>query len=348
MHIELLFKWTANLILTKTGISLNEKQERIFYKAFEGKAYDQIANEVKREGGKLSQENARKLGSKMWNLIAEATGVKNVDKNNFRVVIQALMPLELNYKSSHSENQSGNRVLSNFVGSDDSGFNSAHLVKNQKKNTSKINLNITPPVNLRQSPLQKIPRQISLGPLEIDSQLYINRQQIEENCYQEIKKPGGLVRIKAPKEMGKTSLIERIIHHGRGQGYQIVSLSLEDTDKNLMLNLARFLKWFCFHISRELELPNRIAEYWDEDFSGSKMNCTYYLKEYILSQLEQPLLLALDDVDRIFEQSEIADDFLGLLRSWYQNAKKGQSRGIWKKMRLIISYSTQFKAICTK
>ncbi len=337
MEAEKLFQWTANLVLTETGESLNQNQERIFYKALEGKTYQQIADSLTNEGHSLSEDHAKRLGSAMWKLIKQATGLKKVDKNNFRVVIQALMAKG----SSPSQKQSTQRVASDLVSQISPNLDFPLPLTEEKKNTSLSKLNVPPAENLRGRSRPQILGQLFLGPVEIGSQLYINRQPVEEDCYQEIEKPGALVRIKAPKEMGKTSLIERIIQHCRKQEYRVVSLSFEDIDKGLMSDLDPFLKWICFHITRKLNLPNRIADYWDEEFSGSKMNCSYYLKDYILSEVEPALLLVLDDVDRIFEQNEIVDDFFGLLRSWHENANKGQNRGIWKKLRLVISYSTE-------
>ncbi|NEN90065.1 MAG: hypothetical protein F6K48_14565, partial [Okeania sp. SIO3H1] len=52
-------------------------------------------------------------------------------------------------------------------------------------------------------------------PEKPDSPFYIERYRIkrcsiEYECYEKIEDPGSLVRIKAPKQMGKTSLLRRI------------------------------------------------------------------------------------------------------------------------------------------
>jgi serine/threonine-protein kinase len=48
--------------------------------------------------------------------------------------------------------------------------------------------------------------------------------------------------------------------------------------------------------------------------------------------------LALDDVDRIFPYPQIAEDFLGMLRVWHEEARTSQ---LWKKLRLVIAHSTE-------
>jgi hypothetical protein len=37
-----------------------------------------------------------------------------------------------------------------------------------------------------------------------------------------------------------------------------------------------------------------------------------YFEQYLLAEIKAPLVLALDDVDRLFQYSELADEFFGL------------------------------------
>ncbi|NES69479.1 MAG: molecular chaperone Tir, partial [Okeania sp. SIO2D1] len=101
--------------------------------------------------------------------------------------------------------------------------------------------------------------------------------------------------------------------------------------------LDRFLRWFCATVGRRLRLPNQLQDYWDEIF-GSKDNCTAYFEEFLLENLDRPLVLGLDEVDCIFKYPEIASDFFGLLRAWHEDAK---NRDIWKQLRLVVVHSTE-------
>ncbi|MHC5720756.1 MAG: AAA-like domain-containing protein, partial [Nostoc sp.] len=51
------------------------------------------------------------------------------------------------------------------------------------------------------------------GSVPLASPFYLKRSYLDEQIYQEIKKPGTLIRIKAPREMGKTSLLLRILDY---------------------------------------------------------------------------------------------------------------------------------------
>ncbi|MDJ0717882.1 MAG: AAA-like domain-containing protein [Prochloraceae cyanobacterium] len=72
------------------------------------------------------------------------------------------------------------------------------------------------------------------GSLPLDSPFYLERSSIEEQVYQEIRKPGALIRIKACREMGKTSLLLRIIDYAKRLNYRTVSLNLEQVDQAIL------------------------------------------------------------------------------------------------------------------
>ncbi|MFN6212615.1 MAG: AAA-like domain-containing protein, partial [Microcystis sp.] len=154
---------------------------------------------------------------------------------------------------------------------------------------------------------------------------------------QEIKKPGALVRIKAPKEMGKTSLLLRMLDFAKQQGYRTVSLNLEQVDLAILSDLNQFLRWLCANAARQLQLKPQLDEYWDEDL-GSKISCTVYIQDYLLESITAPSVLALDELNQIFEHPQVAKDFLPLLRSWYEESK---TLPIWQKLRLIVVHSTE-------
>ena len=175
------------------------------------------------------------------------------------------------------------------------------------------------------------------GPVAIDSQFYISRPPIEHLAYAELVQPGSLICIKAAKKMGKSSLILRILDRAANIGYKTVNLDFQQADKAIFTNLNRFLRWFCSNISRELGLDARLDDYWDEEM-GIKISCSIYFEAYLLSSLESPVVIVLNEVDLVFEHPEIASDFLPLLRSWYEQAKRVD---IWQKLRVVLAYSTE-------
>jgi serine/threonine-protein kinase len=83
--------------------------------------------------------------------------------------------------------------------------------------------------------------------------------------------------------------------------------------------------------------PKKLNEYWDDEFLGPKENCNEYLK-CLLADLNSPLVLALDAVDRVFPYNKVAVEFFSLLRVWHEKAKENST---WAKLRLVIVHSTE-------
>ncbi len=179
--------------------------------------------------------------------------------------------------------------------------------------------------------------EVPSGIVPINSPFYIERPPIEERAYAQVSKPGSLIRIKAPRQMGKTSLMHRILAHAKQTGSRTVLLSLQQADSGIFASLDKFLRWLAANVSRQLALEPKLDNYWDEDI-GSKVSCTLYFQEYLLTEIDSPIVLALDEVNRIFEYPEISNDFLPLLRSWYEDAAEIEK---WQKLRLVIAHATE-------
>lgn len=263
--------------------------------------YDQIAARHQYATSYLSQDVAPKL----WKLLSEALGEK-VKKSNFKEALKRRWEEEL---SRHPTDM-------------------AEVVPAAPERATII----SPP------PTAEALEISGQGDRSSSADFYIERPAIAAVCYDTLLQPGALIRIKAPRLMGKTTLINRVLNQISAVGFRTVNLSLELADRRTHLtHLDRFLRWLCLNLSRELGLPNRLEDYWDEAGMGSKVSCTTYVEEYLLGQDDSPLVLCLDDVDLLFPYPEVYEDFFGLLRSWYEKARSRQS---WKKLRLMISHAT--------
>lgn len=169
---------------------------------------------------------------------------------------------------------------------------------------------------------------------------YIERAPLESICYDTLLQPGALVRVKSPSLMGKTLMMDRVLAQVDAAGLRTVHLSMKLADRKAHFSdLNRFLRWLCINISRALALPHHINDYWDEEGMGSKVSCSTYIEDYLLSISDAPLVLCLDDVDLLFPYPDIYEDFFGLLRSWYELART-RTRPAWKELRLAIVHST--------
>jgi serine/threonine-protein kinase len=209
-----------------------------------------------------------------------------------------------------------------------------NFLNTQKSGENILNNN---PNKVDGQPLPVASPELPEGQVDLLSKFYIERPPIESLCQETILQPGALIRIKAPRQMGKTSLMARILKYGAEQNYTIVNLTLQLAEKKVFSSLDTFLKWFCINITYKLNMENKLSDHWNE-FLGLKVSCTSYLENYLLPKIERTLILSIDELDLLFEHREIASEFFGLLRTWHEY---GKSQDIWKKLRLIICHSTE-------
>ncbi|NCR75134.1 MAG: TIR domain-containing protein [Microcystis aeruginosa K13-06] len=186
----------------------------------------------------------------------------------------------------------------------------------------------------------KIQQEISLespeGQVSIDSRFYITSP-YEERCYEEIQRPGSLIRIKSPHNMGKSSLMAKVLAQASQLGYRAVTIDLEQTNQKFFDDLDKFMQWFCASVGKPLGVRVKIEEYWDDIF-GANDNSTDYFEKYLLEGDDRPLVLAIDNFDRIFKYADIETDLCGLLRGWHESSK---IKKLWQKLRLIIVHSQE-------
>jgi hypothetical protein len=195
--------------------------------------------------------------------------------------------------------------------------------------------------SLLHTPLPVAEPELPSGQVRLASAFYVERVPYEAQCYREILHPGALIRIKAPRQMGKTSLMARILYQAKENGCRTVPLSFQHADATVFNNLNELLQWFCARITRKLRLPYKVNDYWTDTY-GSKDNCTDYFQDCLLPETNSPLVLGLDEVDRVFQYPQIADDFFGLLRAWYEEACYGnRDSDLWEKLRLVVVHSTE-------
>ncbi|MBW4465121.1 MAG: AAA-like domain-containing protein [Pegethrix bostrychoides GSE-TBD4-15B] len=174
------------------------------------------------------------------------------------------------------------------------------------------------------------------GVVALGSPFYIERPPIELRAFSEVCKPGSLIRIRAPRQMGKSSLMHRILAHAKQHGLQTATLNLQRADRAVFSSLDAFLRWLCANIAQQLGLAPALADYWNSEI-GSKMSCTIYFQRYLLPTVEA-LVLAFDEVNRLFEYPDLAADFLPLLRSWYEDASEYE---VWQRLRLVVVHATE-------
>jgi len=175
------------------------------------------------------------------------------------------------------------------------------------------------------------------GPVPLGSPFYIPRVRWERLGCEELLEPGGLLCLQGASKVGKTSLLVRLLDRLETHGYRTVRLSLNRASTTVLSSVETFARWLCANITQQVDAEFRLQKFWHEEV-GDLTNCSLYLQQYLLDRSPIPIVLAIDEFDRLFDRPTIADDFICLLRSWYEEAKDCRA---WQKLRIVLVYSTE-------
>lgn len=184
-------------------------------------------------------------------------------------------------------------------------------------------------------------QEIVLPDIELSG--YVRRSRIERKALTALVQPGGWFRMTGPEGMGKSTLLDQVLTELRRQDLQTATIDFTLMESRTFENLASFLKQFCLAVGRELDLPNAMGEYWDKD-CDSLQNATAYFEKYLLSDRDSPVVLVLDDVDRVFEHNATRDEFCKLLVGWHRMSAAGRQKRrdrLWALLRVVVIHSTE-------
>jgi len=188
--------------------------------------------------------------------------------------------------------------------------------------------------------------QAAVGPLEpaegtmdAESSFYIERDG-DGVALRALQRQGVTLTIKGPRQMGKSSLLMRVIQGALEAGREVVYLDLQQFDQEVLAEADRFYPQFCQAISDQLGLADGTAEAW-ADGGGNNQLASRYVQNQVLTALNRPLLLAMDEVDRLFE-AEYRSDFFAMLRGWHNNRASPLPLLLpWKQLDLALVTATE-------
>ncbi len=174
------------------------------------------------------------------------------------------------------------------------------------------------------------------GTMRISDALYLERE-ADAHLRRQLARPGTITTIRAGRQTGKSSLLARGVHHARQSGARIVSLDLQRVDSDDLVNSDAFLFYLGNYILSRLRLDTtQIERFWKMPL-GAQDRLTALMEDLVLPSLDKPMILAIDEADRLLD-TPFYSDFFGLLRSWHNSAAYEPS---WEMMNLAMVISTE-------
>lgn len=182
-----------------------------------------------------------------------------------------------------------------------------------------------------------------------DALFYVERA-ADQVALEAIGQEGGeTMTIKGPRQIGKSSLLARVLRKADELGRRKVWLDFTRFDEKDFADPNVFYKRFCQRLTQELQddddddldcLEDKVEKYWERPDSNVFI-CSRYVDRQILRPLSRTdkssLVLALDNVDKL-AGSPLSADFFGMLRSWHNERAFTPS---WEHLYLILAISTE-------
>ncbi|MCB0212635.1 MAG: AAA-like domain-containing protein [Anaerolineae bacterium] len=173
------------------------------------------------------------------------------------------------------------------------------------------------------------------GLVDLESPFYIERR-ADIRLKRELSKAGTTTTIRAPRQMGKTSLLVRGVEHARQKGSSIIFCDFQMIDSTYLQSLDVFLYYLALNIATTLKIdPEEVDRIWQSPL-GPPDRLTQFLEDRALKQATNPIVLAIDEADRLFEAS-FRQQFFALIRAWF--TKRGFNP-LWKKINIAMVIST--------
>ena len=163
---------------------------------------------------------------------------------------------------------------------------------------------------------------------------------IERNADRElaglIPKHGFTAIVKGPRQMGKSSLLVRARVEAMNLNHRCCYLDFQFAGQSHLENLDSLFRYLAHKLCREFKTAVKPSDCWDE-YLGAKDNITDFIKAALLEQGQPPVLLLLDEVDRLFNRP-YRDDFFAVVRGWHNLRAVDEA---WNRLNLAIAHSTE-------
>lgn len=175
------------------------------------------------------------------------------------------------------------------------------------------------------------------GAMDVDSRFYIRRA-ADEEVMNEVARARGVATVLGPRQTGKTSLmLQTYVNVRRAEArLRPVFVDFQAMQNRDFKSLDTIWCAIAIKMQEQLALVGWGEEKWvkkasfDRNFSG-------FLDGFVFAADNSPVLLCLDEVDRVFS-SPLKSDFFSSVRAFYNRGAYDQAL---KKMRWLLSTSSE-------
>jgi hypothetical protein len=167
------------------------------------------------------------------------------------------------------------------------------------------------------------------GALPTQDRFYVRRS-ADSSVEQAAEVRGMTVVIRASRQMGKSSLLLRYIANCQRFDKVFALVDLQSFTDAELKEYPSFLQKLSGALSRRLGLSSDVSKI------TNTLEMTYFVEDVLLAKAGKPLLIAIDEADRVLG-CNWQRDFFGMLRSWHNRREEFGSRMAELDLALVIA-----------
>ena len=187
------------------------------------------------------------------------------------------------------------------------------------------------------APSLVVPKGAAGGGLPLDSERYVIRA-ADRDFARALARREAIVRLKGPRQVGKTSLLARGLQGARAEGCRVVVADFQALGSDVLTSTDTLYRGLAESLAEQLELVELPDAHWNPSRAGAA-NLERYLRRVVFAPQPTPLVWAWDEVDRLFPLP-FGSEVFGLLRSWH-NRRSLDPAGPWQYLTVALAYATE-------
>ena len=173
------------------------------------------------------------------------------------------------------------------------------------------------------------------GVVRLNSPFYIERNS-DRLLAKQMAGHGTITTIYAGRQTGKTSLLIRGVQDRKLKNCKVVFIDFQRIPEEQQRSLDRLLQHISAAVSRDLKIDDRVVkEIWGRSW-GPADKFDEFMIGNVLAENEGPVLLAMDEVDKLLERP-FKNDFFGLVRGW--NTQQAYNP-VWQNLNIVMVISS--------
>jgi hypothetical protein len=164
-----------------------------------------------------------------------------------------------------------------------------------------------------------------------DPKSYVHRTQEERMALGTLAYPGVPLVFWGPERMGKSTLLRFLLDTVRDQG-RVVTVSFAQLEHSALRTIDGLIEALAEQIIRRIVSADDLKNLHLQRRIPWRSRLTELMEDHILTRVDERLVLALEDVDKIIGQP-FAGEFMLMLRTWSDRAYERP----WSALRLILT-----------